>query len=150
MSPASQSLVFTETGFSISASICFVLLVGWLCWLAWKRSGFKRATGLLEGLRFLVALGIAITLNQPEWSEIFKPDTKPELAILFDNSHSMETQDMPGPESNPGDPLSREDAAKPIADMAIWHDIAQKMDVTIEPFSSGESSLATPPILIRR
>lgn len=138
MKPASQSLVFTHTAFSLTVSILFVLLVAWLGWLAWKRSGFRRVTGILEALRLLLALGIAITLNQPEWREIFKPENKPEVAVLLDTSRSMETRDMPGPPTNTGDPLSRAEAAKPIADIAVWRDIAKKMDVTIEPFSSAE------------
>jgi len=141
MTPASQSLVFTHTAFSLTLSAVFVLLVGWLSWVAWKRSGFRRVTGMLEGVRVLVAVGIAITLNQPEWREIFKPDTKPELAVLVDTSRSMETRDMPGAPGNPADPQSREEAAKPIAAMSLWQEIAKKMDVTIEPFSSAE----TPP-----
>ena len=113
--------------------------VAWLGWVAWKRSGFRRVTGILEGLRLLLAVGIALTLNQPEWREIFKPETKPELAVLVDISRSMETEDMPATPDHPNDPVSREHAAKPIADMAVWQEIAKKMDVTIEPFSSGEN-----------
>ncbi len=138
MTPAGQSLVFTHTAVSLSISAVFVLLIAWLCWVAWGRSGFRPVTGVLEGMRLLLALGIAITLNQPEWREVFKPDTKPELAVLVDTSHSMDTQDRPGPANAAGDPLSRADAAKPIADLALWRDIAKKMDVTIEPFSSAE------------
>jgi uncharacterized membrane protein len=137
MTPAGQSLVFTHTAVSLGISAVFVVLIAWLCWIAWKRSGFRRSTGLLEGLRLLLAIGIAITLNQPEWREVFKPDTKPELAILLDTSRSMDTQDMPGPPNTRGDPVSRAQAAKPIADIALWRDLAGKLDVTIEPFSSA-------------
>ena len=139
MTPASQSLVFTHTAFSLTVSVAFVLLIGWLAWVAWMRSGFRPVTGLLEGLRLLLAVGIAITLNQPEWREIFKPETKPELAVLVDTSRSMETEDMPGASNGPGDPVSRAQAAKPLANMALWQEIAKKMDVTIEPFSSAEN-----------
>jgi uncharacterized membrane protein len=138
MTPASQSLVFTHTTFSLTVSAVFVLVIAWLGWVAWKRSGFRTVTGVLEGLRLLLAVGIAITLNQPEWREVFKPETKPELAVLVDTSRSMETEDMPS--TKPGDPISRAQAAKPLADMGLWKEIANKMDVTIEPFSSTEET----------
>jgi uncharacterized membrane protein len=138
MTPASQSLVFTHSALSLTVSIVFVGLVGWLAWVAWARSGFRRVTGMLEALRVLLALGIAITLNQPEWREVFKPETKPELAVLVDTSRSMQTQDMPALPGDPTNSQARADAAKPLADMATWKEIAKTMDVTIEPFSSTE------------
>ncbi len=135
MTPASQSLVFTHTPASMALSVAFVLVVAWLCWLAWRRSGFRKVTGILEAIRLLIAIAIAITLNQPEWREIFKPDTKPELAVLVDTSRSMDTRDI----VDGADAKSRADAAKPLMDMAAWRDIAKKMDVTIEPFSSDQA-----------
>ena len=42
MTPASQSLVFTHTALSLAMSAAFVLLIAWLCWIAWTRSGFRR------------------------------------------------------------------------------------------------------------
>jgi len=134
-------LVFTCTPLSLAVSAAFVLLILWLSWLAWKRSNFRPVTGILELLRLLLALGIAITLNQPEWREVFKPNTKPELAVLVDTSRSMETRDMPDTVNGSADPRSRADAASPLAQIAAWREIARKMDVTIEPFSSDE----TPP-----
>jgi len=93
---------------------------------------------MLEGLRLLLAVGIAITLNQPEWREIFKPESKPEVAVLLDTSRSMETEDMPSQPNDRGEGGSRADAAKGIADLAVWREIGKKMDVTIERFSSAE------------
>ncbi|HEX4083567.1 MAG TPA: hypothetical protein VHY22_01550 [Chthoniobacteraceae bacterium] len=136
MTPAEQSLVFTHTPASLAVSAAFVLAVAWLCWTAWKRSAFRRSTGLLEGMRLMLAAGIAITLNQPEWREVFKPQNKPELAVLIDTSRSMQTRDMPDTATGAPDGRSRAEAAKPLADIAAWKEIAKKMDVTIEPFSS--------------
>jgi hypothetical protein len=139
MTPASQSLVFTRTPLSLALSIAFVLVIAWVCWLGWKRSAFRPVTGLLEGLRLLLAIGIAITLNQPEWREIFIPQSKPELAVLVDTSRSMETRDMPDTASGAADTRSRADAVKPLMDNAAWQEITKKMDVSIEPFSSDET-----------
>jgi len=138
MKPASQSLVFIWTPASLIISIVFVLVVAGLAWTAWKRSGFRRTIGYLEGLRLLIAVGIGITLNQPEWREIFKPESKPTLAVLVDVSKSMQTRDVFDPANPAAEPKTRAEPAKPFMDMDAWHDLTQKMDVVIEPFSSTE------------
>ena len=93
-------------------------------------------TGWLEGLRVLIAVGIALTLNQPEWREIFKPDSKPTLAVLVDVSRSMQTEDVFDPHNPSALPTARADAARPFLDPKAWSSLTQKMDVAIEPFSS--------------
>ncbi len=142
MKPASQSLVFTPTPTSVALAVAFVLVVAALAWMAWRRSGFRTATGWLEALRVLIAIGIAITLNQPEWREVFQPDTKPTLAILADVSRSMETCDVPASGNPAAELQSRADLAKPLTDLAAWREIAQRMDVVVEPFSSDQQPSA--------
>jgi len=138
MKTPGQTLVFIWTPMSLILAIIFVLVVAWLAWTAWQRSGFRKSIGYLEGLRVLIALGIALTLNQPEWREIFKPESKPTLAILVDISHSMQTRDVFDPANPAAEPKIRAEPAKPFLDAKAWHDLAQKMDVVIEPFSSKE------------
>jgi uncharacterized membrane protein len=136
MKPASESLVFVYTPMSLVVAILLVGVVGGLAWVAWQRSGFRRAIGYLEALRVLIAIGIAITLNQPEWREVFKPDSKPMLAVLVDVSRSMQTQDIFNSANPAAEPKSRASIAKPFTDPVAWSSLAQKMDVVIEPFSS--------------
>ena len=138
MNPSSQSLVFAHTPASVAVAVAFVLVVGGLAWMAWERSGYRVSTGLLEALRVIIAVGVAITLNQPEWREIFKPQTKPALVILADVSHSMETRDMIDAGNPAAEARSRMELAKPLMDVAAWKQIAQRMDVVVEPFSSSE------------
>jgi hypothetical protein len=90
----SSSLIFVWSPWSLAISVIFLGVIGWLAWTAWERSGFRRVIGWLEGVRVLIALGIAITLNQPEWREVFKPDSNPTLAVLVDTSRSMQTRDV--------------------------------------------------------
>jgi uncharacterized membrane protein len=137
MKAASQSLVFAWSPLSLVVSVLFVGVIAWLAWTAWERSGFRRVTGYLEGLRVLIALGIALTLNQPEWREIFKPDSKPTFAVLVDVSRSMQTLDVFDPHNPSAPPTSRAGTAKPFLDPKAWAALAEKMDVAIEPFSSN-------------
>src|SRR5258707_1279238 len=116
MKTASQSLVFTPTPTSIAVTVTFLVIVAMLGWMAWRRSGFRRAVGLLEGLRLLIAIVVAVTLNQPEWREVFQPDTKPTLLILADQSRSMETRDVIDPNNPAAEAKSRAEQLKPLID----------------------------------
>ena len=136
MKPIDSSLVFTPTPTSIALAATFVLLIIGLAAMAWWRSGFRTGIGLLETLRVLIAIGIALTLNQPEWREIFQPETKPTLAILADSSRSMETRDIIDPGNPAAEPKSRADLVKRLTDPAAWREIEQRMNVILEPFSS--------------
>jgi uncharacterized membrane protein len=138
MKPATESLVFTSTAGSLALGVGLVLLTAALGWLAWRRSGCRASTGWLEALRTLIVLIIAVTLNQPEWREVFRPQNKPTLAVLVDVSRSMETSDVIDARDPTAEPRSRAAAARPLAAPAAWRGIAQRMNVVIEPFSSAE------------
>jgi hypothetical protein len=140
MTPTSQSLVFTATPLSLAVSIGFVLIVVVLAFTAWRRSARKAWTGWLEALRVLIATMIAITLNQPEWREVFEPDFKPTLAVLTDVSHSMDTLDVLDLKQPAAEPKSRADAAKLLAEPAAWDELKPRMDVVQETFSSREAA----------
>lgn len=64
-----------------------------LCITAIRRSSRPKRTGLLESLRFICALIAVAMLWQPEWLVVTTPDSKPEIAILFDDSKSTSTAD---------------------------------------------------------
>src|SRR5580704_11008142 len=92
---STHTLTFLWTSWSAALSIVGMLLAAGLCWLAWRRSGYARSQGLLEVLRLTIVGLLALILNQPEWVEEFRPMEKPTLAVLWDNSTSMETRDVP-------------------------------------------------------
>ena len=138
MTPAEQTLVFTHTPFSLAASVVFVLFVIVLAFIGWQRSGYRASIGWLELLRVLICSGIAITLNQPEWKETFKPDSKPVLAVLHDVSRSMETRDVVDATAPNAAARSRKEAVQPLVKPELWQPLQQRMDVVIEPFSSAD------------
>ena len=70
-----------------------LVLIGWLCITAIKRSTRPKRTGLLEVMRFFCALIAVLMLWQPEWRVVTDPDSKPEIAILYDASRSTSTAD---------------------------------------------------------
>lgn len=142
MKPSTSELVFNLSSLSIWGAVLFVLLVIGLALMAWKRSGWRGSIGLLECLRVLVAVGIAITLNQPEWRETFQPDFKPVVAVLHDVSGSMETRDILDPVLPNAEARTRQETAAPLAVPSLWQPLAARMDVVMEPFSSNDETPA--------
>ena len=75
--------------------------------LAWRRSGYARAQGLLELLRLAIVVLGAFILNQPEWVEEYRPIEKPAIAVLWDASPSMGTRDVGRGEATSAQPGTR-------------------------------------------
>jgi hypothetical protein len=113
-----------------------VAATAFLCWLAWRRSGCRRSTALLEFFRFFLVCLIVVTLAQPEWVEIQPPDQDPALVVLWDESRSMETRDVADTTALVGPPISRADALKPLLAEAAWAPAGEDLKVVFEPFSS--------------
>ena len=134
--PSNGQLTFITTPGTVAVSVVIVLVTALLAFIGWRRSTKKRAMGWLELLRVLVALCIAITLNQPEWRETFKPDQRPALAVLYDTSKSMETRDVVNEAEPAAPPSSRAESISKWKDPAVWQSLQQRMDVVVEPFSS--------------
>ena len=134
--PATSQLTFITTPGTIVLGVVIVLVTAALAWLGWRRAVKKRAMGWLELLRVLIALCIAITLNQPEWRETFKPDQRPALAVLYDTSKSMETRDVMNEAEPSAPPASRAESIAKFKDPALWQSLQKRMDVVVEPFSS--------------
>ena len=93
--------------------------------------------GLLELLRFAIVMGAAILLNQPEWVQQFRPDSRPSVAILYDDSPSMETRDA----STTGVVETRSDAIEQLTKQETWQSLQEKMDVLVQPFSGTNLEL---------
>ena len=89
-----HNLTFLWTTWSAAISIGVVLLAAAFCWIAWRRSGYARSQGLLELLRLAMIVLMAVVFNQPEWVEEFRPTEKPAIAVLWDDSTSMNTRDV--------------------------------------------------------
>jgi hypothetical protein len=88
-----RSLVMVTNPWMVVISVLLLLATAILGFWAWRRSGWLRSIGLLEILRFICVLVVAITLNQPEWRERYPPQVNPEIAVLWDDSASMDTRD---------------------------------------------------------
>jgi len=129
-------ITFYSSPAILVVGLVVVCIVAALSWLAWQRSGYARNTGMLELLRFVLACLVVVTLNQPEWLELRPPDQRPTLAVLWDQSGSMETRDVinDGPPSDK--PASRAETIQPLLSAASWKPDGSDLHIVLEPFSS--------------
>ena len=120
----------TPLTWALTASVIAAAIA--IAWLAWRRSGYRRAVAIAETLRVAAIASAALLLNQPEWVQSFRPTQRPTLAVLVDRSPSMQTRDLPeagvangGPadnggranrESVPGDEAPAGDESRPAPD----------------------------------
>ena len=94
-----RALTFVWVPWSIALSSIIIAVTAGLCFVAWRRSGYRRSFGLLEQLRLALVCLVSVLFNQPEWVEEYRPDEKPTIAVLWDNSASMETRDVTNSET---------------------------------------------------
>ena len=140
MTPTHQSLVFNHSAASLAVSALFILAVIALAFVAARRAAFRPAICALETLRIVIAVAIAVTLNQPEWLEQFLPDTRPSILVLRDVSSSMTTADLPNPQGGT-EGISRTAFAETLASPEQWEPLKKDFDVHSTTFSS---TLTTP------
>ena len=141
-------LHLSPTPLTLWVGITALILVGTLCFISWKRSPHRGRTAALECLRFLSALAVVILLWQPEWLTVLHPDTKPQIAILWDDSKSMTTVDaaLPPILSERAEVISRADWVKKALASDLWKPLeaSGKNEVVITSFSSP-STLGSQP-----
>ncbi len=125
------------------------ILIACLSLIIWRRSPHRGRTAALESLRLIAALAVVILLWQPEWITRLHPDSKPKIAILWDDSKSMTTIDatLPTDPSNKTSIVSRAAWVQQNLSSDVWKALEANgaNDLSVVPFASppqGESVLA--------
>ena len=138
--PNQQGISFLPTGTSLVLGLLLIAVTGVLCWLAWRRTGYRKATGSLELLRFALVCLVVATLCQPEWFRTQSSEQRPTLAVLWDQSNSMKTRDVIDSIDSNVEPASRAETIVPLLSEVIWKPAENKssseLKIVFEPFSS--------------
>jgi len=138
--PNQQGISFLPIGTSLVLGLLLIAATGVLCWLAWRRTGYRKATGYLELLRFALVCLVVATLCQPEWLVTRPAEQRPTLAVLWDQSNSMKTRDVIDSVVGSAEPKSRAETIEPLLSEAIWkpaeNESSRELEVVFEPFSS--------------
>ncbi|MFT6180509.1 MAG: putative membrane protein [Paracoccaceae bacterium] len=90
--------------------------------MAVRRSARPKRTGMLEALRFTCVAFVCAMLLGPEWRTVQESDLQPEIAIIWDESLSMSTEDARRPDTIPGTEtiLKREELVKRLLKTEFW------------------------------
>lgn len=139
MTLTDSELTFNGTPASIVFSVAVVFATAVFSFLIWKRNQYALPTGLLEALRILILIAVALTLNQPEWKETFEPDEKPVIGVLRDDSGSMTTADVIEESGTGAAPPSRAAVATRLTRESDWEPLAADNNLVFLPFDGGES-----------
>ncbi|MEO0017564.1 MAG: hypothetical protein RLZZ522_847 [Verrucomicrobiota bacterium] len=86
-------LHLSPTPLTLWLGILALLAVVMLSIVSWRRSVHPRRSAVLETCRVLATAVVVLLLWQPEWRTVLHPETKPRIAILWDDSKSMTTAD---------------------------------------------------------
>ncbi len=131
-----RSLTFLWVPWSVAVSALIIVITAGLCFVAWRRSGYRRDFGLLELLRLTLVGLVALLFNQPEWVEEYRPEEKPSIAVLWDDSASMETRDVASSEAASTTLTTRRESIAKLTNSEFWASLNEKLTVVIQPFSS--------------
>ena len=132
-------LAFQPTPWTLAFSAAVLATVAALGWTGWRRRGGGWAVGGLELLRLAIAaLGCGL-LNQPEWVEQFPSPERPSIAVLWDESPSMRTRDVPDGAAT----KSRSEAIAPWTAAESWSALADRFDVVLLPIRSAAGPAVT-------
>jgi hypothetical protein len=130
-------LEFFSSSSIITLGLIIIVITGILCWFAWHRSGYRKRIGWLELLRFALVCLVVLTLNQPEWLESQPPEQRSTLAILWDKSNSMLTQDIIDEQDTAAKRKSRSETIQPLMSEEVWKSEEDtELNVVFESFSS--------------
>jgi len=134
-----HTLTFVWATWSIMLSVLVLIATAGLCLLAWRRSNYRRSIGLLELLRFALVAMVSLMFNQPEWVEEYRPDDKPTIAILTDQSASMDTRDVTTTGTPSTTVTTRREAIQRLTESDFWHSLEEKMTVVFQPFAGPDA-----------
>lgn len=136
---ATHSFTLMWTPGSVIVSAIALTAAAVLCFVAYRRSGYRRSAGLLELLRWsLVAFGVLL-LNQPEIVEEYRSEENPTVAVLADASASMDTRDV----VSGNGAVSRREAIAELAKDSFWEELRDQLDVVVQPFSPADGPSGT-------
>lgn len=128
---STSSLSFAWNPWSIAIAILAVLITLVVSAIACHRSRWRRSTVTLEWFRLAIVSIAAVLLGGPEWVQQFVPDQRPVVAVLWDDSGSMETRDTDNAKT-------RRETIEKLTQADTWQSVSQRADVVIESFSDAD------------
>ncbi|MEJ6561906.1 MAG: hypothetical protein QNL71_12715, partial [Akkermansiaceae bacterium] len=144
------NLHFQASTLIVIVALLAIIVTAILCVMAVRRSARPKRTGALEALRFFCVLLAAAMLLGPEWRTVESSDLQPEIAIVWDDSLSMTTEDARLPKVLSSDEkiVARQELVSQIRETEFWKpfELDDKNRVTFSSFGAppvdGDPALA--------
>ena len=141
-------LHLNPTPLTLWIGITALILVAALSIISCQRSPHPRRTALLECLRFIATLAIVLLLWQAEWLTTIHPSSKPQIAILWDDSKSMSTLDatLPPTLADSSVVVSRAEWVNKALSSKLWKPLEANgaNQVRVTPFATPTPQNPTP------
>lgn len=132
-----HSLSFAWGPGTLALSVLVVVATVALSLWSWRRGGYRADHGALELVRVALITACVILFNQPEWVEEHRPEERPTIAVLWDDSTSMQTRDALVATTASAQAVSRSEAIQSLIDSTTWQSLRGKYDVVIQPISAA-------------
>jgi len=110
-----------------------VLASAYFSYRQWQSVSRRKPILMLELLRLLIIILIFFTLLRPEIVTTIRQKTEPEIAILHDQSASMETMDIVKPA--PAGPETRKECLDKLLTSKFYAPIEKKFKISVQGFS---------------
>ncbi len=123
---------FNTSPWIISAAAGFLLVSIWFFFRSLQREGHGGWVTALHLLRLAVAALVAFTLLRPERVVLTRRTEQPRVAILWDASGSMATNDVLTGEKQTS---TRADWLKQKIEGKFWAPLEKQFQVTVQPFA---------------
>ncbi|MGD9856607.1 MAG: hypothetical protein AB7U20_16795 [Planctomycetaceae bacterium] len=156
---AVHTLTFMTSAATVAVSALVVLVTAGVSLYSWRRGGYRPAHGMQELLRVGIMVVVALLFNQPEWVEEYRPEERPAIVVMWDESRSMETRDVvETDEAGSGqsvDPtvtpvpdalrsaVSRSESILPLTKPDAWKRLEDQWNVVMEPITAPAGEQGT-------
>lgn len=87
-------LSFSWTPQSVVVAVIAIGAILVISLIACRRSQWRSSQVILESIRIAIVVLMAILLGGPQWVEQTSPNRRPRVAVLWDDSDSMKTEDV--------------------------------------------------------
>ncbi len=140
MNNAIRTLTFVWTTGSLVLSLAIVAATIGLAIYSWRRSGYRASIGWLELLRVVAVVFVALLFNQPEWIEEQRPENRPTIQVLWDDSISMQTRDVSAGAAADAPLRTRREAVEGVATAATWDALRERFEVKIGAIGAKDAT----------
>ncbi len=127
---------FTASWPVILIGVGIGIIAAWLSLHQWRRHQFRRSVGILEALRFLIIVFLALTLLKPERVRQIERTEKPTIVVLHDESNSMTTSDV----VVTNQVVSRRDWVQNTLTNEFYAPLEAGSRIEVQPFSDPEKT----------